>query len=423
LQEADAEEQRGLKAKAKAWKEGKGEVWTEEDDSHRWCEDEDGPFRVNSAGGWSINEMLSHPLFIKPDCIPSDPRDFEANYPLVAALRDMAYDGQSDEEMAEKFNKMGNDAFKVVTNEQTKEAIVAYTKALEMESTDAAANAKYLCNRAAASIRLGEYSKAVDDCLRATELDATNAKAWFRGAQSCERLGLLKRGHRLCCQALELLPEDAEVTKLHQRLVKAIERKAKEDAIAAEKEARRREAEEAREKKVREAILEQGIELGPVLYDVAAYRVKTPRELLPRLDSEGDLEWPLLFIYEEHSQTDFVEFWSVLMPLETMLQQMFPGSRYAAWDAEEKYVWDKVSVYLELYHGSSAEAVRKSQKDSEGETASGKACDTDLLSVDPHRPILELLFNRCVPPCLVLHVLATGSPCHLGWCQRHGLPG
>merc|ERR1711879_314125 len=113
------------------------------------------------------------------------------------------------------------------------------------------------------------------------------------------------------------------------------------------------------------------------------YRVKNAGRCMPRLDAEGDLEWPMLFFYEEYSQTDFVEFWNLLVPLESLLQNMFPGDRHADWDKHRTYVWDNLVVYMEFYVGLAKDAK-----------------DTDFVAVDAQKAPMEYLIGRGIPPCL-----------------------
>eukprot|EP00971_Amphidinium_carterae_P237753 4720134-Amphidinium_carterae.1 len=83
--------------------------------------------------------------------------------------------------------------------------------------------------------------------------------------------------------------------------------------------------------------------------------------ILPQLVRKEGLLWHGLGTLE-HNQTDFVEFWSALVPLETILQQMFPGDRHAAWDIEQKYAWDRVSLYMETYLYVTEETEQASQR-------------------------------------------------------------
>merc|ERR1712046_461045 len=68
-----------------------------------------------------------------------------------------------------------------------------------------------------------------------------------------------------------------------------------------------------------------------------------PQPRLAQEDTEaGDgsaVVWPLLLLYDETSQTDFVEAFDDRCLLEEQLQLMFPADRKVDWDEEGKYVW------------------------------------------------------------------------------------
>jgi DnaJ family protein C protein 7 len=68
----------------------------------------------------------------------------------------------------------GNNAFK---GGHYQVAVDLYTNALEVDPTNKGTNSKLLQNRAAAYIKLKEYTKAIADCTRAVELDRSYTKA------------------------------------------------------------------------------------------------------------------------------------------------------------------------------------------------------------------------------------------------------
>merc|ERR1719401_1923772 len=162
-----------------------------------------------------MNEIRDLPMFMED--VPSDISD----NPHLLALQSMLYDGQSDEEMAEHFRQLGNEAFRNSTNKvASQNALMAYTKGLEMQCKDDKLNSQLHSNRAAVSMRLKEYAKAVDDCRRAIKLDSTNTKAYYRGAKSPEALNLTQQALALCKGALETKPDDKELLQMRKKLEK-----------------------------------------------------------------------------------------------------------------------------------------------------------------------------------------------------------
>ena len=79
----------------------------------------------------------------------------------------------------------GNDFYK---NKSYREAVTAYSKAIEMEP----ANASYLTNRAAASLMLLQYKETLQDCDAAISIDSCNSKAYFRKVTALKGLGRLQ---------------------------------------------------------------------------------------------------------------------------------------------------------------------------------------------------------------------------------------
>lgn len=81
-------------------------------------------------------------------------------------------------------------------------AIAAYTKAINLDST----NAALLTNRAAASLMLQLYNEAIQDCNAALVLDSSNSKAYFRKATALKGLGKLPEAIAALNKGLEFDP-------------------------------------------------------------------------------------------------------------------------------------------------------------------------------------------------------------------------
>merc|ERR1740121_634550 len=115
------------------------------------------------------------------------------------------------------------------------------------------------------------------------------------------------------------------------------------------------------------------------------------------------LQWPVLMLYDEYSQSDYVESFDERASLQEQLEIMFPADRHAEWDEECKYTWDKLVVYLERYHGDGNK-------------------DTRMVQVATDAPLIEALQGMRVPQCLTLHVLADRSPALESFCRAHHMP-
>jgi len=148
---------------------------------------------------------------------------------------------------------------------------------------------------------------------------------------------------------------------------------------------------------------EREVELGPILFDVAMYfHGKPPMpSLVP--DAPDAVQWPLLLLYDETSQSDFVETFDERCTLHDQYQTMFPEDRRVDWDDEGKYVWSRLVSYVEYYHSDNNRS-------------------TSMRRVAADEPLQGALRGMRLPQCLTLHVLVEGSGAHASFCREHHLP-
>ncbi|CAK9067880.1 unnamed protein product [Durusdinium trenchii] len=320
-----------------------------DDDGNMWGEDELGRYRIDNRV-WTWNEIQEHPLFMKD--IPSDPRDID-NYPMLTALQSVLYDDQTPEEVAENFRKQGNEAMKFQASKiALMNALTFYTRGIEMECKDAKLNSVLHSNRAAVGLKMGEYLKVVDDCRHAVRLDPSNLKAWFRGAQASEAMGLAEQGLKFCQGALKIDPKEPEVVRVQKQLQVKLESQKDAQAEMRKVDAREKDERKAKASAVESFLQLRGCRLGPVLFDMSMYRMAngglTPHPMLVGEDPDMTVEWPMLLLYDEVNQSDFVAAFDERYALEDQLQMMFPEDRHVEWDEQGKYVWSRLAAYLEL---------------------------------------------------------------------------
>lgn len=83
-------------------------------------------------------------------------------------------------------------------------------------------------------------------------------------------------------------------------------------------------------------------------------------EGVPSLNDDGILHWPLLFLYQEHSQTDFVRIASEADTIYDHLGQMFPSQKQAMppapWDRARAYTLERLVVLVRCNCSSRQEA-------------------------------------------------------------------
>jgi len=77
--------------------------------------------------------------------------------------------------------------------------------------------------------------------------------------------------------------------------------------------------------------------IGPLLFDMSMYQLSG--SIKPTLASDDNqvVQWPILFLYDEVSQSDFVESYDERNELVDQMQLMFPADRPVDWDEDGKY--------------------------------------------------------------------------------------
>ena len=85
------------------------------------------------------------------------------------------------------------------------------------------------------------------------------------------------------------------------------------------------------------------VKLGPRLYD-AKYQESNE----PTIDPEsGVVTWPVLFLYEEHQQTDFIKQFREDETFLEHLSYMFKPNDPIGWDTEGKYKLMDLELYIQ----------------------------------------------------------------------------
>mmetsp|Transcript_38267 Transcript_38267/g.101213 ORF Transcript_38267/g.101213 Transcript_38267/m.101213 type:complete len:385 (-) Transcript_38267:98-1252(-) len=366
---------------------------TVDENGVKWGEDKFGKYRVEDRV-WTMNEIRDHPMFMED--VPSDISD----NPHLLALQNLIYDGQTPEQLAEHFRQLGNEAFRSSTNKVSNQnALMAYTKGLEMECKDKSLNSQLHSNRAAVSMRMKANDKAIDDCRRAIELDPKNTKAWFRGAKASEALGITEQGLKFCEGALETSPDDQQLKTLQSKLKKQFAKEQEQHRLRRKAEAAEQAEHSIATSSVKAVLEKRGVQVGPILFDVAMYFQGRQPEPYLASDAADAVQWPLLMLYDETCQSDFVEVFDERCALSEQFENMFPKDRRVDWDEEGKYVWDRLVAYLEHYpaHGSG----------------------TRMLRVKTDEPLQSALENLHVPKVLSIHVLVEGSGALESFCREH----
>ncbi|XP_030227967.1 tetratricopeptide repeat protein 4 isoform X1 [Gadus morhua] len=342
-----------------------------------------------SEDNWE-EEMEKIPLFMTKAPEEIDPK----THPQLACLQALIHDeDRTPEEKAVSLKNEGNAYFQ---EKKYEKAVVAYTEGLKANWEDQVNNTVLLTNRAAAQYYLGNMRSALKDSCAALKIKPDHLKALIRGAQCCMEIRSFPEAIRWCDRGLKMHPGDKKLTELRS----AADKHKRE----AERDARKAMAKEKKEQGERQRLLsamtERGIKLrlpkrrgsdddeeqgqGPALdqltQDATGARVF--------LDDQGALNWPVLLLYPEHQQSDFISAFCEASCFIDHLAVMF-GEELPPWDTDRKYLPQNLQLFFE---------------DEEMEVLYQVVPDMSLLKVLQHKRF----FVKAGSPSFI--VLVQGSP-------------
>ncbi|KAI4792251.1 hypothetical protein KUCAC02_033508 [Chaenocephalus aceratus] len=211
----------------------------------------------------------------------------------------------------------------------------------------------------------GNMRSALNDAAAAKKIKPDHLKALIRGAQSCIELRSFAEGVQWCDEGLKVHPTDKKLQELratadkHKRAAERDSRKAKirEKKLHGEKEAllaaitdrgiklfqtsKPRHRESDGEEESSSAALSQ------LSLDCLSSQEATGARVF--LDEQHILHWPVLFLYPEHQQTDFISAFCENDCFVNHLALMF-GEELPPWDADRKYHPQNLQVCYNRMH-------------------------------------------------------------------------
>ncbi|XP_062411960.1 tetratricopeptide repeat protein 4 [Sardina pilchardus] len=343
------------------------------------------------------------PMFMK-----NAPEDFDpTTHPDLACIQSIIHDDdRTPEDKAQSFKAEGNEYFK---EKNYKRAIVSYSEGLKINCNDPELHVVLYTNRAAAHFHLGNMRSALNDAVSAKKLKPTHLKALVRGAQCCMQLRNYGDALQWCDEGLSVDPTDKKLLELR--------RNADIQKREAERDARKAKLKEKKERGQTAALLaaikERGVKLATVQKparrasdsedeegdegQVTAGMVELDLDRLMSkeatghrvfLDENGALQWPVLFLYPEHRQTDFISAFCETSNFLDHLAVMF-GEELPPWDTYRKYLPQNLQMFFE---------------EAESEQFHQVSMTTPLLKVLQHSRYMV----KDGTPCFI--VMVTGSP-------------
>ncbi|XP_019356794.1 PREDICTED: tetratricopeptide repeat protein 4 isoform X1 [Gavialis gangeticus] len=300
-----------------------------------------------NADTWE-QEFDKIPMFMKQCPAEIDPKQT----PELACLQSIIFsEEQAPEEQAKMYKNEGNDYFK---EKNYKKAVISYTEGLKKKCSDHELNAVLYTNRAAAQFYLGNYRSALNDVIQARKLKPNHLKAVIRGA--------------LCHLELKNFPEAMvwcdEGLRIDSTERKLLETRTKADRFqrAEQRDARKAKVKEKKEQSQKEALLtaikERNIklslksskeedEMSESLAEMSIDGFSSDNATGAKvcLDEDGNLNWPVLFLYPEYGQTDFISAFQENTRFIDHLMVMF--AELPPWDMERKYQSSNLQLYFE----------------------------------------------------------------------------
>jgi len=333
-----------------------------------------GTWRANdpwTEDNWK-DKMKEHPMFTGLAADGKKEITADPTNPLVEGLAQIKFDPDhnSPAEIAQHYKEDGVHHFKY---KKYNIAIANFTEGLAQNFKDNELRAQLLNNRAAAHYRAANYRQAIRDCEQAVSLKPDYRKAIQRAAESCDRLGCWQELITWADKGLLLDPGDATFRDLR---VAAVLEQNKCEKIT------RRKHQEAKAKlaqlsKLLAAIKEHGVTLETVARgkeqedegegeEDGVTAVEREIAALPDLEPEhptaagsrvqlnksGELVWPVLLMYPEYQQTDFIQHFNERHSFCEQLEVVFgEGSPPAPWDRQHAYTLPRLCLYFEASDG------------------------------------------------------------------------
>lgn len=351
-----------------------------------------------SENNWE-EEFNKVPMFMKTAPEEINPQ----THPELACLQAIIHDeDRPPEELVKCLKDEGNAFFK---EKDYQKAIVSYTAGLKKKCGDQELDTVLLTNRAAAHFHLGNMRSSLNDATAAKKIKQDHLKALIRGVQCCIALRNFAEALRWCDEGLKAHPTDKKLQELraeadkHKRATErdARKAKAKEKKMHGEKEALLA-AIQGRGIKLLQPVkpLQRGSDsenedeassaaISQLSLDSLSSQEVTGAQVF--LDEQGSLHWPVLFLYPEHQQSDFISAFCDNSCFIDHLAVMF-GEELPPWDTDRKYHPQNLELFFE---------------DEEKETLHQVNPETSLLKVLQHKRF----FVKAGTPSFI--VLVNGS--------------
>ena len=81
--------------------------------------------------------------------------------------------------------------------------------------------------------------------------------------------------------------------------------------------------------------------------DFSAFESKHPSGATVVVGEDGAMSWPVMFLYPEYGETDFIQSFHEAGTFESQIEVMFDSANRPPWDADGKYTADNLLLFYE----------------------------------------------------------------------------
>lgn len=229
----------------------------------------------------------------------------------LEALKSLAYEGEPDE-IAMNFKNQGNDCFKA---KKYKDAVIFYTRGLDMDCKVDDINVALYVNRAACNLELKNYRRCIEDCKRALIIDEHNVKACYRAGKAFFAVDRYEEAKQVLRFGLNQDPDNKAIAETLLTII------AKEEHI---EKARKKKEQEVRQKQLEQSLLSDALKLRHIEIIKSSRPVELLQDASLRLedptDYESQLIFPAMVLFPTSNEFDFVAEVSELSTVNEILE-------------------------------------------------------------------------------------------------------
>lgn len=194
------------------------------------------------------------------------------------------------------------------------------------------------------------YRSTTLDCAAALKINPSNVKAHFRSASALFALDKIYEALDVCYRGWKLDKTNQPMKALLEKIRKRAHVKQEQDKRRREEHQRARQIKQVRLDALRARKIQLvGTPRPPNMDDVEIHLSPNP------LSMDSALQFPTMFLYPMHNQSDFVKAFSEQDSISVHLEYMFP----APWDTQSEYTPASVECYIDTAAGGMMKVGKK----------------------------------------------------------------